>query len=94
MVTGVWTAFQLGPSKNCLSFKFSHFSYTIVIQNITYLYNSDEVRQLHKLDLTLFSYGSSNTGNNSAVTYSILKINYSLFLLLDLQKTAETGSLQ
>ena len=38
---------------------------------LTYLYDSDEVRQLHKFDLTLFSYGSPNIGNTSAETYSI-----------------------
>ena len=37
----------------------------------TYLFDSDEVRQLLKFDLTLFSYGSPNIGNTSAETYSI-----------------------
>ena len=36
-----------------------------------YLHNSDEVRQLHKFDLTFFSYGSPNIENTSAQTYSI-----------------------
>ena len=39
---------------------------------LIYLHDSDEVRQLHKFDLTLFSYGSPNIGNTSAETYSIL----------------------
>ena len=38
---------------------------------LTYLHDSDEVRQLHKFDLTLFSYGSPNIENTSAETYSI-----------------------
>ena len=38
---------------------------------LTLLYDSEEVRQLHKFDLTLFSYGSPNIGNTSAETYSI-----------------------
>ena len=38
---------------------------------LTYLNESNEVRQLHKFDLTLFSYGSPNIGNTSAETYSI-----------------------
>ena len=38
---------------------------------LTYLHDSDEVRQLRKFDLTLFSYGSPNIGNTSAETYSI-----------------------
>ena len=36
---------------------------------LTYLYDSDEVRQLHKFDLTLFSYRSPNIRNTSAETY-------------------------
>ena len=38
---------------------------------LSYLHDSDEVRQLHKFDLTLFSYGSPNIENTSAETYSI-----------------------
>ena len=38
---------------------------------LTLLFDSDEVRQLHKFDLTLFSYGSPNIGKTSAETYSI-----------------------
>ena len=39
---------------------------------LTLLYDSDEVRQLHKFDLTLFSYGNPNIKNTSAETYSII----------------------
>ena len=38
---------------------------------LTYLNDSDEVRQLHKFDLTLSCYGSPNIGNTSTETYSI-----------------------
>ena len=43
----------------------------LFITLLTYLYDTDEVRQLHKFDLTLFSYGSPNIGNTSAESYSI-----------------------
>ena len=38
---------------------------------LTYLHDSDKVRQLQKFDLTLFSYGSPNIENTSAETHSI-----------------------
>ena len=38
---------------------------------LTYLHDSDKVRQLYKFDLTLFSYGSPNIENTSAETHSI-----------------------
>ena len=66
----------------------------LLFKTLTYLHDSDEVRQLHKFDLTLFSYGSPNIENTSAETYSIFLEDKLLFLLLDLQKTIETGSLQ
>ena len=47
---------------------------------LTYLYESNEVRQLHKFDITLFSHGSPNIGNTSAETYSII-LEYKLLTI-------------
>ena len=38
----------------------------------SHLYSSDEIRELHKFTLQLFSYGSPNIKNTSAETYFIL----------------------
>ena len=38
---------------------------------LTNLFDSDEFRQLHKFDLTLFSHGSPNIGNTSAETLNL-----------------------
>ena len=37
---------------------------------LTYLYDSEEIRQLHKFYLMLFPYGSPNIGKTSTETYS------------------------